>query len=100
MKTGNDRSASSKPPSRIKCEEHGVAQAKLPWAEEGSRFTTMFEALAIDYPTRGQRQARPSDSAISWRAWHLMERAVWRGQAAIRVSLSARSAISKLDVSS
>jgi transposase len=34
---------------RIKCGDHGVRQVRLPWAEERSRFTAMFEALVIDW---------------------------------------------------
>ena len=34
---------------RIDCEEHGVRQVRVPWAEERSRFTALFEALAIDW---------------------------------------------------
>ena len=70
-------------PPRIKCEEHGIAQTKLPWAEEGSRFTTMFEALAIDMLHAANVKRAAAILRISWdQAWHLMERAVWRGQAA------------------
>jgi len=34
---------------RIKCNEHGVRQIRVPWAEERSRFTALFEALVIDW---------------------------------------------------
>jgi transposase len=34
---------------RIKCGEHGVRQVRVPWAEDRSRFTAMFEALVIDW---------------------------------------------------
>lgn len=34
---------------RIKCVEHGVRQVRVPWAGERSRFTALFEALAIDW---------------------------------------------------
>lgn len=33
---------------RIKCPTHGTRQVKLPWAEAHSRFTLLFERLAID----------------------------------------------------
>src|SRR5690606_18506829 len=33
---------------RVKCNEHGVRQARVPWAEPKSRFTLMFERFAID----------------------------------------------------
>lgn len=34
---------------RIRCPEHDVRQVVVPWAEERSRFTAMFEALVIDW---------------------------------------------------
>jgi transposase len=35
-------------PPRVDCPEHGVRQVRLPWAEPNSRFTMLFERLAID----------------------------------------------------
>ena len=32
---------------RVRCGEHGVRQAAVPWAREGSGFTLMFEAFAM-----------------------------------------------------
>lgn len=34
---------------RVKCDEHGVLQVRVPWAEERSRFTSLFESLVIDW---------------------------------------------------
>jgi len=34
---------------RVKCEEHGVVTVSVPWAEPGSGFTALFEALVIDW---------------------------------------------------
>lgn len=34
---------------RVQCPEHGVRQVRVPWAEEGSGFTTLFESLVIDW---------------------------------------------------
>lgn len=34
---------------RLNCPNHGIRQLKVPWAEPGSQFTAMFEALAIDW---------------------------------------------------
>src|SRR5256884_1223610 len=36
-------------PPRLQCPEHGVRVVKLSWAEPGSRFTALFEALAITW---------------------------------------------------
>jgi transposase len=33
---------------RVSCEEHGVHQVNIPWAEANSRFTLLFERLVID----------------------------------------------------
>jgi transposase len=33
---------------RVDCAIHGVKQIRVPWAEPGSQFTTLFERLAID----------------------------------------------------
>ena len=30
---------------RVKCEDHGVVTVSVPWAEPGSGFTLLFEAL-------------------------------------------------------
>lgn len=32
---------------RVNCPEHGIHQIKVPWAEERSGFTALFERLAI-----------------------------------------------------
>ncbi|MGE5622774.1 MAG: ISL3 family transposase [Bacillota bacterium] len=70
-------------PPRISCPEHGVRQARLPWAEEGGRFTHLFEALAIDVLLAANVKRAAQILRISWdQAWHLMERAVVRGRAA------------------
>jgi transposase len=70
-------------PPRISCPEHGVRQARLPWAEEGSRFTHLFEVLAIDMLKAANIKQAAHLLRITWdQAWHLMERAVLRGRAA------------------
>ena len=77
----------AKPP-RIKCPDHGVKQARLPWAEEGSRFTQLFEVLAIDILRATTVKQAAQILRITWdQAWHLMERAVFRGRAAKGVGL-------------
>jgi Transposase and inactivated derivatives len=35
-------------PPRVDCPDHGVLQVRLPWAEPNSRFTMLFQRLAID----------------------------------------------------
>lgn len=68
-------------PPRVKCDEHGVKQVKLPWAEPRSRFTAMFERLAVDVLKEMSIEGARELLRISWdEAWHLMERAVARGK--------------------
>ena len=42
---------------RIQCPEHGVLMIKVPWAESGSGFTALFEALVIDWLKEASIQA-------------------------------------------
>lgn len=71
----------AKPP-RVSCPQHGVHQVSLPWAQVGSRFTHMFEALAIDVLQAANVKRAAAILRVTWdEAWHLMERAVLRGRA-------------------
>ena len=68
---------------RVRCPEHGVRLVRVPWAEPGSRFTNLFEALAV----RVLRETSVSGGAgllkVSWdEAQGIMARAVERGLAA------------------
>jgi transposase len=66
---------------RIYCLEHGVRQAVVPWALPGSRFTLPFERHAIDVLLETDVLGGARLLRVSWdEAWHLMERAVERGQ--------------------
>jgi transposase len=68
-------------PPRVICPEHGVRQVSLPWAEPHARFTVLFECFAIEVLSRTNIKAGREILRISWdEAWHLMERAVQRGQ--------------------
>jgi transposase len=70
-------------PPRVSCPEHGVKQARLPWAEPGGRFTHLFEVLAIDVLRATNVKRGAELLRITWdEAWHVMERAVLRGRAA------------------
>jgi transposase len=66
---------------RVECGEHGVVQVKVPWAEPRSRFTLLFERLAIDVLSQCDVSGATRILGISWdEAWGLMQRAVKRGQ--------------------
>ena len=65
---------------RLKCPTHGIKQLPVPWAEVGSRFTAMFEALAIDWLKHASIQAVAQQLRVSWaEADGIMRRAVARG---------------------
>lgn len=69
-------------PPRSNCPEHGVRNVKLPWAEPSSRFTAMFERLAIDWMRVASQKAVGDQLHLSWDEVHaIQERAVARGLA-------------------
>lgn len=70
------------PVPRCECPEHGVKQIAVPWAERGSRFTALFERLAIDWMREVGRAAVARRMGLSWSESHgIMRRAVRRGLA-------------------
>lgn len=65
---------------RVRCPEHGVRQVRVPWAEPTSRFTALFERLAIDVLFETSISGATKILGLSWdEAHHIMERAVARG---------------------
>jgi transposase len=65
---------------RVRCDEHGVKQARVPWAEPKSRFTMLFERLAIDVLQNMDTKNAARLLGLSWdEAHHIMARAVKRG---------------------
>src|SRR5688500_1734540 len=67
-------------PPRSDCGEHGPRVVKLPWAEAGSRFTALFEALAIEWLKQASQAAVAAQLRLSWDEIHtIQERAVRRG---------------------
>jgi transposase len=69
-------------PPRTKCGEHGVRAVKLPWAEPNSRFTALFECLAIEWMKVASQKAVGDQLRLSWEEVHaIQERAVRRGLA-------------------
>jgi transposase len=68
---------------RVYCLEHGIRHVSVPWALPGSRFTLPFERHAIDTLLETDVLGGARLLKLSWdEAWHLMERAVERGQKA------------------
>jgi transposase len=67
-------------PPRTNCSEHGIKAVKLPWAEPSSRFTALFERLAIDWLKVASQKAVGEQLHLSWDEIHgIMDRAVERG---------------------
>lgn len=67
---------------RVTCPEHGVVMVKVPWAEPGSGFTALFEALVIDWLKEATAAAVSRRLNVSWNAIDgIMQRAVQRGLA-------------------
>jgi transposase len=67
---------------RVSCVEHGVLQVVVPWAEGRSRFTALFEALAITWLKVAPIKAVAERLRLSWdEADGIMQRAVVRGLA-------------------
>lgn len=53
---------------RVKCKEHGVVTVSVPWAEPGSGFTALFEALVIDGLKEASISAVSRLMGLSWNA--------------------------------
>ena len=67
---------------RVRCETHGVKTVPVPWAEKGSRFTLLFERLAIAWLKEATPTAVARRLGLSWdEARGIQDRAVRRGLA-------------------
>jgi transposase len=67
-------------PPRSDCPHHGPRVVKLPWAEPNSRFTALFEALAIEWLKHASQLAVSTQMKLSWDEIHaVQDRAVKRG---------------------
>lgn len=67
---------------RVSCDEHGVRQVGLPWAEPKSRFTILFEGFAVSVLQAVGVAGAQRVLRLSWdEAWAIQKRAVERGKA-------------------
>jgi transposase len=67
---------------RVRCATHGVVQCRVPWADEGSRLTALFEALVIDWLHEASVSAVARKLRLSWdEVAGVQRRAVRRGLA-------------------
>ena len=88
-------------PPRVICPEHGVRQVRLAWAEPHSRFTVLFERFAIEVLSHTHIEAGREILGISWdEAWHLLERAVQRGERRKPQRIIARLGVDEKSVGS
>jgi transposase len=59
---------------RVRCPAHGVRQAGVPWAREGSGFTLLFEALLLQFaaamPVRKVAEMTGEQDTRIWRVLH------------------------------
>jgi transposase len=78
-------------PPRSNCAAHGPRAVALSWAEPGSRFTLLFERLAIDWMHAASQRAVAERLHLSWDEIHnIQERAVKRGLARRKSEIVAR----------
>ncbi len=67
---------------RVNCPEHGVRMVAVPWADPGSRFTALFEAVVIEWLKMGSIKEVSERLGLGWgQADGIMQRAVARGLA-------------------
>lgn len=67
---------------RTKCETDGILQLDVPWAEPGSGFTALFEALIIDWLHEASVSAISEQFGLTWdQVDGIRGRAVKRGLA-------------------
>ena len=65
---------------RVRCDEHGVRQLPVPWAESNSSFTALFEAVVIAWLKEASISAVAEQLDLSWdQVDGIKERAVKRG---------------------
>lgn len=65
---------------RVTCPNHGVLQVEVPWAEPGSGFTALMEALVIDWLKEASILAVARLMGLTWsQVDGIMQRAVRRG---------------------
>lgn len=70
---------------RVQCADHGCLTISVPWAEERSRFTYLFENEVIDRLQSASISAVCQQMRMSWNAADgIMQRAVTRGRSRMR----------------
>lgn len=76
---------------RVECPEHGVKTIRVPWAEPGSPFTALYEALIIDWLRAANTRAVARRMGLTWdQVDGVMQRAVRRGLARRELTVPRR----------
>ena len=79
---------------RIECPADGVSQVQVPWAEPGTGFTALFEALVIFWLGQASTKAVAEALDLSWNAVDgIMKRAVQRGLARREARTAAKISV-------
>ena len=53
---------------RVECRQHGIVTVSVPWAEPGSGFTALYEALVIDWLKETSTLGVSRQLNLSWNA--------------------------------
>jgi transposase len=76
---------------RVRCAEHGVRQVAVPWAEDRSRFTALFEKLVLDWLKEASISAVSEALGVSWdEVDGVLQRGVQRGLARQKPVIATR----------
>ena len=63
---------------RVDCAKHGVVTIAVPWAESGSGYTALFEALVIDWLKEASVSTVSIQLRLSWNAVDKVRRQGYR----------------------
>lgn len=87
------------PVPRVSCPEHGCLTIAVPWAEERSRFTLLFENEVIDRLESASISAVCRQMRMSWNAVDgIMQRAVARGLSRLRRKMPQHLCIDEVSI--
>lgn len=65
---------------RVTCQEHGCVTVPVPWAEDGSRYTLLFENQVLKWAAETSVLALTRQLKLSWNAIDgIIKRGVYRG---------------------
>ena len=79
---------------RVHCHEHGVTQVAVPWAEEGGRFTALFEAMVIAWLKEAPISAVAGLVGLTWdQVDGIQQRAIERGLSRRKTGVVAKLGI-------